>query len=115
MLLPNDFQSTIAKTFYDKDITILGVDKVIEADGAISDTTTNVKGSFKGNPRLVNFKKIQKDYGLDYQIDIAVTCSPTEVVDQQDLIEYAGVKYDVTDVLPFDSHKLIVGTKWQSQ
>lgn len=116
MQLPNNFQSTIANTFYDKTVSILEPTKTTETDGAVTYTGGyTVKGNFKGNPRLVNFKKIQKEYGLDYQIDIAITCGVDTSVFQEDILEYNGVRYEVTDVLPFDSHKLIVGAKWQRQ
>ena len=115
MLLPSDFKQTIADTFYDKTIVILGSVETEEADGAKKKTSGEPTGSFKGNCRLVNFKKIQKEFGLDYQIDIAITCDTDTPVAVGDHIQYAGVKYEVSDALPTDSHILIVGVKWQRQ
>jgi len=115
MLLPDQFQQQIADTFYDKTVSILGSVTTTEADGATKKTHGEVTGSFKGNCRLTNFKQVQKEFGLDYQIDILITCATTTSVVVGDSIEYAGVKYNVTDVLPFDSHNMIVGVKWRHQ
>lgn len=115
MQLPSNFKNTIAKTFYDKEVNRIGETQIIEADGAVKRNFDNVTGSFMGNVRLTNFKTIQKEYGLDYQIDVAITCDPSVILAADDVIEYMSTRYVVTDVLPFDSHKLIVGTKWQTQ
>lgn len=115
MRLPTDFKKAIADRFYDKTISILGEVETTEADGAVNKTYGEVTGTFKGNCRLVNFKQIQKEYGLDYQIDIAITCDTSVSIETGNLIEYAGVRYEVTDALPFDSHLLIVGAKWRNQ
>ena len=114
MLVTQKFKNAIEKAFYDKVITILSATDTKEADGATKRVPQSATGTFKGNARLTNFKSIQKDYGLNYQIDIAITTTTDVPVTVGDAIEYAGIKYRVTDALPMDSHKLIVGAKWSS-
>lgn len=115
MELPKTFKPTIAKVFYDKTISILGETVTTEADGAVNKVHDTVTGTFKGNARLTNFKLVQEEYGLDHEIDIAITCATTVSISTGDLIEYGGVRYEVTDVLPRDSHQMIVGNKWHNQ
>lgn len=115
MQLPATFNNSIKNAFYDKTVSILGVTEVKEADGAVHKTSNSIVGTFKGNCRLVNFKQIQKEFGLDYQIDIAITTETNVSITAETLISYAGVTYQVTDVLPFDSHVMIVGAKWRNQ
>lgn len=115
MLLPTDFKSKIADTFYDKTVSVLGETVTTEADGAVNKTHGAVTSTFKGNCRLVNFKQVQKEYGIDHEIDIAITCPTTVSMVTGTLIEYAGVRYEVTDVLPTDSHQMIMGRKWHNQ
>lgn len=115
MKLPSDFKKSISDRFYDKEILRIGETQVVEADGAVKRNYDNVTGSFMGNVRLMNFQEIQKDYGLDYEIDVAITCDTSILIVVDELVEYNNVRYRVTDVLPFDSHKMIVGKKWQAQ
>lgn len=116
MQIPTDFKTGIENAFYDKTITIIGESIVTEADGANKKNPNGEAiGTFTGNARLMNFKQVQKEYGLDYQIDIVVTCGVETSVVVGNIVEYNGVKYDVTDVLPFDSHKMIVGVKCHQQ
>lgn len=115
MLVPNDFKTKIEERFYDKTISILGQTVTTEADGAVNKSHDTVTGTFNGNCRLVNFKQVQKEYGLDHNIDIAITTSNDVSLVTGTLIEYNGVRYEVTDVLPTDTHQMIVGTKWRNQ
>lgn len=111
MLIPSNFTDAIAEAFYDKTVSVLGVVETTEADGAKHKTHGAPVGTFKGNARLMNFKSVQKEFGIDYQIDITITCDVSTTVVVGDIIEFNGVKYDVTDRLPFDSHSMIVGVK----
>lgn len=115
MELPSNFKPTISNAFYDKTISILGVTETIEADGAVNKTHGAVTSTFKGNCRLSNFKQVQEEYGIDHDISIIVTCGTEVSISTGILFEYNGVRYEATDVLPFDSHQMIVGEKWQIQ
>lgn len=112
MIIPKDFKDAVAGTFYDKEINRIGETVITEDDGATRTEIGNVTGTFMGNPRLTNFKKVQEEYGLDYKIDIAITTSIDVYIDVDEVIQYGNVMYKVTDVLPFDSHKMIVGAVW---
>ena len=102
----------IAKTFYDKEIYHLDKDEIVDAEGGVNIKSMGVLETFKSNVNFSNCKKIQEEYGLDYNIDISVTTN-YDSVKINDIIQSNGVIYKVTDVLPSDSHILIVATKWR--
>lgn len=103
----------IASVFYDKTVEILTNEVTIDAEGGVNKRGLTKKSDFNGNVSFANCKKIQEEYGLDYQIDISVTTSINVEVNIGDIIKYNDVFYDVTDVLKKDSHVLIVATKWR--
>lgn len=113
MLLPHNFKSTIAGAFYDKEISILGENSTIDAEGGRTVKGGTVTGTFKGNVRYENLKEVQKDYGLDYQIDIAITTDPSVIIMVGKIVKYANRTYRIRDVLPSDSHLMIVGVLWK--
>lgn len=102
----------IAKVFYDKTVEVLTNNVITDAEGGVIYKGYAVKDNFKGNVNFSNCKKIQEEYGLDYNIDISIT---TDYMDlkHNDLIKYQDVTYNVTDILLSDSHVLIVATKWR--
>lgn len=102
----------IADTFYDKEILVLESKTITDSEGGISYKGLTVKESFMGNVSFSNNKTIQEDYGLDYEIDVSITTDYGKLK-HHDLIKYKDIVYDVTDILPSDSHYLIVGVKWQ--
>lgn len=112
MIIPKDFKEAVAGAFYDKEINRIGETLITEEDGATRTEIGAITGTFVGNPKLSNFKKVQEEYGLDYQIDIVITTSTDVLIDVDEVIQYDNVMYKVTDVLPFDSHKTIVGAIW---
>lgn len=113
MLIHEKHKKAIADAFYDKVISILGTTTVTETNGAVRKNTSAVVGTFKGNVRYTNFTQIKEQFGIGYEINVAISTLTDTAVQTGDAIEYAGVKYRVADVFPFDSHKLIVGQKWQ--
>ncbi len=102
----------IANTFYDKRVFTLEKNTSIDIEGGVTSKGHNVIGSFKGNVNFSNCKQIQEDYGLDYEIDVSIT-TDYNVLKINDIIEYQKVIYNVTDIIPSDSHVLIVATKWR--
>ena len=102
----------IAKTFYDKEVSVLDKNDSVDAEGGVNTNSMSVLENFKGNVNFSNCKKIQEEYGLDYQIDISITTDYDEL-QINDLIEYEDVIYNVNDILPSDSHFLVVATKWR--
>jgi hypothetical protein len=114
MEIPLGFKAKIANVFYDKTVGVVSRTETTEADGAVTTSEGAVNSTFKGNARLVNLKQVQKDFGLDYQIDISISAGTDLDIATGTIIEYDGQKFTVTDVIPTDSHTTIVGVKWRS-
>ncbi len=112
-MLPHKFEDKIADTFYDKDINIISKNQTLDAEGGVVINDNGVSSTFKGNVRFNNLKTIQEEYGLDYQIDVAITTRKSTLISLNDLIMYKNITYVVNDAIPFDSHILIVATKWK--
>ncbi|MDL2235450.1 hypothetical protein LJC07_04750 [Christensenellaceae bacterium OttesenSCG-928-L17] len=115
MFIPNSFKEQVADTFYDKSVDVLDKTEAIDSEGGLVKTSESVKSTFKCNVRFTALGALQEEIGLVENIDIAITCSTDTAVVVDDILQYDGVKYATTDVLPYDSHRLIVGKKWQSE
>ena len=111
MLLPANFESTIADTFYDKDVSIL-VKNTTSTDGWVTETGTTVKSTFKANVQFNNLGDIQSELGLTDQIDVALTCATDVSINDDDLFSHNDVTYKVSAVIPHDSHLKVAGSKW---
>jgi len=114
MLFPTDAKTKIAEAFYDKMVEVLAKTETTDSEGGVVKSGTTTKSTFTGNVRFTALGEVQVELGLVERIDIAITCDPATEVIVDDLLQYAGNKYVATEVLPFDSHLLIVGRKWQS-
>lgn len=112
MYIPNKMIRTIAKNFYDKEVSVLVKETIIDAEGGVNFKGYDVVDNFKGNVSFSNCKQIQEDYGLDYKIDISITTN-YNLLKMNDIIKYQDVIYNVSDILPSDSHIVVVGTKWR--
>lgn len=112
MKIPKEFIDVISNTFYDKTVEILKNVITVDEEGGVTKKGIEVVDTFKGNVSFSNCKEIQKDYGLDYEINIAITTYIDTKIKISDLVKYNNIIFEVTDVLPFDSHLLIVGVKW---
>lgn len=113
MYIPNKMTKAIADTFYDKTVEVMSNQTTTDAEGGVSYKGLAVTGSFNGNVNFSNCKKIQEEYGLDYEIDISITADTDTSISINDIIKYNDVIFNVTDILPFDSHILIVAIKWR--
>ena len=102
----------IAKVFYDKEVLVLSNNITTDAEGGVIYKGYDVIDTFKCNVNFSNCKKIQEEYGLDYNIDISMS-THYDGIKHNDLIKYQDVIYNVTDILPSDSHYLVVATKWR--
>ena len=102
----------IADVFYDKEVSVLENKTITDSEGGISYKGLTSKETFMGNVSFSNNKTIQEDYGLDYDIDISITTDYGKI-QHHDLIKYQNNIYDITDILPSDSHYLIVGVIWR--
>ena len=112
MFIPKTMKTKIASVFYDKQISILEQKTIIDEEGGVTTKGYDLKDTFKGNVSFSSCKRIQEDYGLDYEIDISIT-TDFDDVKVNDIIKYQEIIYKVTDRIPSDSHLLVVGTKWQ--
>lgn len=112
MYIPKSMMKQIAKTFYDKEVLILEKIDSIDAEGGVNSKGYEVLDNFKGNVNFSNCKQIQEEYGLDYNIDVSITTN-YKLLEINDIIKYQEVIYKVTDILPSDSHILIVATIWR--
>ena len=112
MFIPNVMKQKIASTFYDKEVLVLKNETKTDSEGGITYKGLEEKDRFLGNVSFSNNKTIQEDYGLDYKIDVSITTDYSKLI-HHDLIKYMNDVYDVTDILPCDSHVLIVGVKWR--
>lgn len=112
MYIPKTMRTKIASVFYDKEVEVLEKTNTIDAEGGVNTKGLQSKDNFKGNVSFSNCKKIQEDYGLDYEIDIAIT-TDYNLLKMNDIIRYLEVTYSVTDILLSDSHLLIIAKKWQ--
>jgi len=113
LYIPKTMTKKIADAFYDKTVSVLEKETITDEEGGVISKGYEVISEFKGNVSFSNCKSIQEQYGLDYEIDIAVTTSTDIEIKIDDIIKYGDVTFKVTDVLVSDSHKLVVATKWQ--
>ena len=113
MLFTQNAKNNIAKVFYDKTISILTATDTIDAEGGLVKTTSAVASTFKGNVRFNQLGELKNEIGLVKNIDIAISCPSDTQVNLNDILSYDGVNYLVTDCIPYDSHKLVTGEKWQ--
>ena len=124
MYIPKTMKQKMSDVFYDKTISVLDNEIIVDAEGGVtykgitginasSGNNSNIIDTFNGNVSFSNCKKIQEEYGLSYDINIAITTSTDVNISINDIIKYNDVIYNVTDVLPSDSHILIVAVKWQ--
>lgn len=115
MLFPDSAKNAIANAFYDKTISILSSTETIDAEGGVVHSEPSVASTFKGNARFNALGELQEEIGLVGNIDIAITCPTDTNLSVNDFFEYDSIKYVATDVVPYDSHKLITGKKWAKQ
>ena len=115
MQFPDKAKKAIANAFYDKEVAILSKSEMLDDEGGVVKNAETVKSTFKGNVRFTVLGEEQSEIGLVENIDIQITCATDVDVKVDDLLKYQGVKYVAVDVLPFDSHKTIMGRKWEKQ
>ena len=108
MYIPSSFKDAIANAFYDKNIAIINMERSKDAEGGALINGGDVIGMFTGNVRTTRLAQIREQYGLDYDIDIAVS-THYQMLRIGDHIGYNTKIYEVRECIPFDSHFMIVG------
>jgi hypothetical protein len=114
MLFPDAAKKAIASAFYDKEVAILDKSVSVDAEGGAVKTGGAVKSTFTANVQFTRLEEIQTELGLTERIDVAITCPCETAVAVDDLLQYQYVIYTVKAAPPRDSHRLIVGQKWQT-
>lgn len=107
MQISNLFKEVIKNTFYDKKIDIYGTTEEV---GEELDTIM-VKGELREkdvpcNVHFIGNEVAKKDYGLDIEANIMVTCDKT-VAKISDILTYLDKNYTITGILTPDSHTKI--------
>jgi len=129
MLFPESAKNAISSVFYDKLILVLSNLETIDSEGGVVRTIATIesesdesggddptiKSTFYGNVRFVALGELENEIGLTHNIDIAISCPTETAVEVNDLLQYKGIVYVATDVLPYDSHKMITGQRWEKQ
>lgn len=110
MKIPNGFTSTIADTFYDKEITPYVITTSTDDEGFTKTDFSTEGTSFMGNVSF-NMDRVKKDYGIDEDIDIKI--STHEDVDG--ILEYDSVKYEIVKKVVRDTHIIYLCKKWLSR
>jgi hypothetical protein len=113
MMIPNDWNSVFSLLFYDKEISVLTRVDQYDTEGGLITTTEEELTSFFGNVRFTKLDVVLDNLGLRYEIDISITNSLSSDVSINDLVSYGNVKYLITDVIPYDSHLMVVGKVWK--
>jgi len=113
VLWPDSAKTAISDAFYDKEVAVSRKVETVNVEGG-SSFSEETKGTFTGNVRFNALGELQEELGLIENVDIAITCDNSTDVAVDDLLQYRGRKYVATNVLPYDSHKLIVGQKWRA-
>ena len=73
MYIPKQMTRQIARVFYDKTVEVLTSNVITDAEGGVNYKGYSVVDNFRGNVNFSNCKKIQEEYGLDYNIDVSIT------------------------------------------
>lgn len=109
MKLPDNFKTSIAEVFYDKEITKYSTTTEVDDEGWVNIEDTQGSETFMGNVRFDNLAHIQQDYGIEESIDIVV--STHEDVSNGEVIMYGNVLYKIVRSIPYDSHNMLFGQK----
>lgn len=108
MLFPKSAQSVISKVFYDKKFEVFTFENQLGLEGDVSKVFQRV-GEFSGNVRFSNLAKLRDEIGLKDEIQIAITCSKDTEIRAGNYFKFENKMYRAEQVLPFNSHILVVG------
>jgi len=114
MKIPATWNKLFANVFYDKTINVLVRSDSYDDEGGLITTADTIARTINCNVKFKNLDVIQQIIGLRYEIDMAITMATTESIALNSLIGYENRKYLVSDVIPYDSHILVVCKIWKS-
>jgi len=114
MKIPATWNKIFANVFYDKTINVLTRADSYDDEGGLITSADTVARTIDCNVKFTNLDVLQQSIGLRYEIDMAITMATTESIALNSIIGYESRKYLITDVIPFDSHILVVCKIWKS-
>jgi hypothetical protein len=110
--IDQSFKNAIKDTFYDKEISLYSVEESQDSDGGTSLILTEEEAStFLGNINRTPFKleQAQEQYGIEEPIAALIT-TDADIPDLS-IIGFDNLKFQVI-VIKFDSHNLLLASKW---
>lgn len=110
MNLPTDFKNKISEKFFDKSFSIYTSTEEVDSEGFSRMSVEETETTFMGNVRFDSMDKIQKDYGLDDEIQMAITTHTD--IEAGTIIGYNDRTYKVIRGITFDSHYLLLAQEW---
>ena len=110
MLFPDSASRAISEAFYDKKFEVFTFETQLGLEGDTTKVFQRV-GECSGNVRFANLAKLREELGLMDEIQIAISCDKSVEVKSGDFIEFEKIKYFAFEVIPFDSHLMILGRK----
>lgn len=103
MNIPEEFKNTIASAFYDKKVEIYIPKEIVGEELDVERVKGDLKESLECNVHFIGNEVAKKDYGLDIEANIMITCeSSTGQIG--DFLVYDNKDYCITGKLPLDSH-----------
>ena len=108
MLYPRSAQKAIADAFYDKKFEVLTFETQLGIEGDAVKAFQKT-GEYFGNVRWTNLAKLREELGLTDQINVAISCDKSVSIKAGDYIAIDTRKYFAFEVIPRDSHLLILG------
>jgi len=104
MNIPDEFKGAISDFFYDKCISVYESKEVVGEEMDVTIEKGELKqNNLKCNVHLISNEIAKRDYGLDIQANILVTCDTT-VAKIGDYLLYNDADFIVTGKLTPDSH-----------
>lgn len=103
MKISKEFEQVIADTFYDKEIDIYDIIEEIGEELDVIRKKGKIKEKLKCNVHFIGNEIAQKDFGLNIETNIMITCDNT-VAKMGDIITYNYNYYTITGILQCDSH-----------
>lgn len=103
MNIPEEFKNTIASVFYDKKADIYNAEEIVGEELDVERVKGKLKEPLECNVQFIGNEVAKKDYGLDIEASIMITCK-SSVGEIGDFLVYDNKDYYITGKLPLDSH-----------
>lgn len=114
MLFPKKAKEAIASVFYTTEVKVFEVSIVTDDEGGVTIGERTFSHSFKGNAQYPHIGTTLEQIGLTFDADIVVTCDSETIVRVNNYIQVDEMLYQVTEVIPTDSHLKVVGKHYEA-